>query len=152
MGANISSQINTLRSLSRQRLLELWQKLYGKAPPPEIRRELMVPFLAYRLQEKQYGGLKASTRSELRRIARSLERKPSGELRIRPRIKPGTRLCRRWRGKMHEIFVTESGYEYCGVGYRSLSEVARKITGTQWSGPAFFGIKKVKSAPGNLND
>jgi hypothetical protein len=152
MGANISSQINTLRSLSRQRLLELWQKLYGKAPPPEIRRELMVPFLAYRLQEKQYGGLKASTRSELRRIARGLEKKPSVELCIRPRIKPGTRLCRRWRGKMHEIFVTESGYEYCGVGYRSLSEVARKITGTQWSGPAFFGIKKVKSAPGNLND
>jgi Protein of unknown function (DUF2924) len=142
MGANISSQINTLRSLSRQRLLELWQKLYGKASPPEIRRELMVPFLAYRMQEKQYGGLKASTRSEVRRIARALERKPSVELRIRPRIKPGTRLCRRWRGKMHEIFVTESGYEYCGVSYRSLSQVARKITGTRWSGPAFFGLRK----------
>ena len=152
MGANISSQINTLRSLSRQRLLELWQKLYGKVPQPKIRRELMVPFLAYRMQEKQYGGLNASTRSELRRIARGLEKKPSVELRIRPRIKPGTRLCRRWRGKMHEIFVTESGYEYCGVGYRSLSEVAQKITGTRWSGPAFFGLKKVKSVPGDLND
>ena len=152
MEANISSQINTLRSLSRQQLLELWKKFYGKASPPEIRRELMVPFLAYRMQEKQYGGLKASTRSELRRIARGLEKKPSVELRIRPRIKPGTRLCRRWRGKMHEIFVTESGYEYCGARYQSLSEVARKITGTQWSGPAFFGLKKVKSAPGNLND
>jgi Protein of unknown function (DUF2924) len=152
MGANISSQINKLRSLSRQQLLELWQELYGKASPPAIRRELMVPFLAYRMQEKQYGGLKTSTRSELRRIAGGLDRKPSAELRIRPRIKPGTRLCRRWRGKMHEIFVTESGYEYLGVGYRSLSEVARKITGTQWSGPAFFGLKKINSLRGNSDD
>jgi Protein of unknown function (DUF2924) len=152
MGANISSQISQLRSFSRQQLLELWQKLYGKASPPEIRRELMVPFLAYRMQEKQYGGLKASTRSELRRIARGLEKKPSVELRIRPRIKPGTRLCRRWRGKMHEIFVTESGYEYLGARYRSLSEVARKITGTRWSGPAFFGLKKVNTMPGNPDD
>jgi hypothetical protein len=151
MGANISSQINTLRSLSRQQLLELWQKLYGKASPPEIRRELMVPFLAYRMQEKQYGGLKASTRSELRRIARELDR-PSRELRVRSRIKPGTRLCRRWRGKMHEIFVTESDYEYLGARYRSLSEVARKITGTRWSGPAFFGLRKTNVLSGNPND
>jgi len=151
MGANISSQISQLRSFSRQQLLELWQKLYGKASPPEIRRELMVPFLAYRMQEKQYGGLKASTRSELRRIARELDR-PSRELRVRSRIKPGTRLCRRWRGKMHEIFVTESGYEYLGARYRSLSEVARKITGTRWSGPAFFGRRKTNVLSGNPND
>jgi Protein of unknown function (DUF2924) len=149
MQADVSNRIAQLRSLSRKKLIELWQELYGKASPPEIRRELMVPFLAYRMQEKRYGGLKTSTRSELRRIARSLERKPSAELSIRPRIKLGTRLCRRWRGKMHEIFVTESGYEYCGIGYRSLSEVARKITGTRWSGPAFFGLKKVNSLPGN---
>jgi len=145
MEADVSGQIAQLRSLSRQQLLELWQEHYGKAAPLGIRRELVVPFLAYRMQENQHGGLKSSTRTELRRIARGLERSSSSELLARPRIKPGTRLCRRWQGEMHEIFVTVSGFEYRGVGYRSLSAVARKITGTRWSGPAFFGFKNANS-------
>src|ERR1700738_2554850 len=116
MREEVSTRIAQLRSLTREELLELWQKHYGKKPP-EIRRELMVPFLAYRIQEKQYGGLKPSTRSELRRIARGLEKRLSDKSRARTRIKPGTRLCRLWHEKMHEIFVTESGYEYLGVGY-----------------------------------
>ncbi|WP_414648594.1 DUF2924 domain-containing protein, partial [Edaphobacter sp.] len=70
MGSNISGQIAKLHALSRQQLLDLWQKLYRRPAPPGIRRELMVPFLAYRMQEDAYGGLKPSTRSELRRIAR----------------------------------------------------------------------------------
>src|ERR1700682_4124253 len=90
MGADISTQIAQLRRLSRQQLLKLWQQLYGKASPPKIRRELMVPFLAYRMQEKQYGGLKTSTRSELRRIARRLDKRQSVGLRVRSRIKLGT--------------------------------------------------------------
>ena len=142
MPSELRNRLTLLPTMSKAQLLELWQELYGKTPPPKIRRELMVPFLAYRMQEKQYGGLKTSTRSELRLIARQLESKPSVQLRIRTRIKPGTRLCRQWRGKMHEIFVTESGYEYQGARYRSLSELARKITGTRWSGPAFFGLRK----------
>lgn len=152
MEADVSIQIANLRNLSRHQLRELWQKLYGKVAPPGIRRELMVPFVAYRLQENLYGGLKPSIRAELRRIARSLERKSSGELLARPRIKPGTRLRRQWRGEVHEVSVTESGYEYHSVGYRSLSEVARKITGTRWSGPAFFGLKKLISLLGNPDD
>ena len=104
------------------------------------------------MQEIQYGGLKSSTRAELRRIARSLERRASSEFLVRPRIKAGTRIFRRWKGDMHEIFATESGYEYRGVGYRSLSEVARKITGTRWSGPAFFGLKKANSDLGQSDD
>ena len=97
MGAKIPGQIGQLQSLSRQKLLELWQKPYGKAAPLGIRREVMVPFVAYRMQENQFGGLKSSTRAELRRIARSLERGSSGELLFRPRIKSGTRLYRRWQ-------------------------------------------------------
>jgi hypothetical protein len=152
MPSELRNRLTLLPRMSKAQLLDLWQELYGKTPPPKIRRELMVPFLAYRMQERQYGGLKTSTRSELRHIARHLDRKPSGALRVRTRIKPGTRLCRQWRGKMHEIFVTESGYEYLGVGYRSLSKMARKITGTQWSGPAFFGLKKLNDLPGNPDE
>src|ERR1700686_3623109 len=98
MDPEITDQIARLRSLSRQELLDLWQKLYRRAAPQGIRRELMVPFLAYKIQENAYGGLKPSTRSELRRIARNLEESSaSAKLRSRPRIKPGTRIFREWR-------------------------------------------------------
>jgi hypothetical protein len=153
MEANISKQIAKLPNFSRQRLLDLWQELYGRSAPPGIRRELMVPFLTYRLQEKAYGGLKPSTRAELRRIARSLENSTaSPNLRILPKIKTGTHILRKWKGEMHDVGVTEFGYEYRGSGFRSLSEIARKITGTRWSGPAFFGLRNGVRSEGDSDD
>jgi len=105
----------------------------------------MVPFLAYRTQEIAYGGLKPATRAELRRIARAIENSSYSTDQIRkPRVKPGTRIFRQWRGETHEVVVTESGFEYRRARYNSLSEIARKITGTRWSGPAFFGLKTMK--------
>ena len=153
MDAGMAGQIAQLRALSRPQLLDMWQKLYDRAAPPGIRRELLVPFLAYRMQEHAYGGLKSSARSELRRIARDLEESTgSTRLILRPKIKAGTRLLREWRGRTHEVMATESGYEYRGVGYRSLSEIARKVTGTRWSGPAFFGLKNAKTTLGHRDD
>jgi hypothetical protein len=153
MNARMAGQIAQLGTFSRQQLPDMWQKLYQRAAPPGIRRELLIPFLAYRMQEHAYGGLKSSARSELRRIARDLE-KSSGSTRLilRPKIRAGTRLLREWRGQTHEVIATKSGYEYRGVSYRSLSEIARKVTGTRWSGPAFFGLKNAKSALGHSND
>jgi hypothetical protein len=152
MGTSISNQISRLRTLPRLELLDLWRTLYGRAAPRAIRREILVPFLAYKIQENVYGGLKPATRAELRRMARALERYPSSKQLIRPRIKPGTRLFRQWRGQTHEVFVTDSGYEYRGAGYRSLSEIARKVTGVHWSGPAFFRLKNANSVPGRRDD
>ena len=112
----------------------------------------MVPFLAYRIQESIYGGLRSSVRVELRRIAKDLERLDgSTESGVQTKIKSGTRLIRQWRGETHEVAVTELGYEYRGAKYRSLSEVARKITGTRWSGPLFFGLNRATSARGRGN-
>lgn len=148
MNRSIPDRIARLRTLSRSELLDLWQELYRKSAPPGIRREILVPFLAYRIQENAHGGLKPTALTELRRIAKALERnRTSTEPLARSRIKTGTRLFRQWRGHTHEVFVIESGYEYRGTGYRSLSEIARKITGTRWSGPAFFGLKKANSVP-----
>lgn len=105
----------------------------------------MIPFLAYRIQENAFGGLKASTRAELRRIARGIGNTSSSGAQMRqPRIKPGTQIIRQWRGETHEVVVTESGYQYRQASYKSLSEIARNITGTRWSGPAFFGLKTSK--------
>jgi hypothetical protein len=149
MGKSTSNQIAQLPQLSKEQLGELWQKLYRKPAPVGIRREILIPFLAYRIQEIAYGGLKPPARLELRRIARTLKRNPtSNELLIRPRIKPGTRLLRQWRNQTHEVFVTSSGYEHGGVSYPSLSQIARKITGTRWSGPAFFGLRNGNPAAG----
>lgn len=150
MSRQVSIEVAKLPSFTRQQLLDLWLKLYGRAAPPGIRRELMVPFLAYRIQEKAYGGLKPATRAQLLRIARALENPTSTtEWLSKPKIKPGTRILRQWRGETHEIMVTESGYEYRAARYGSLSEIARKITGTRWSGPVFFGLKDKSSVQGH---
>ena len=109
----------------------------------------MVPFLAYRIQENAYGGLKPATRSKLRRIAGELEKSgASPEVRAPRKIKPGTCLLRHWRGEEHEVRVTGSGYEYKGASFPSLSHIARQITGTRWSGPAFFGLRNGNADPG----
>jgi hypothetical protein len=146
MASQITDQIARLHALSRPELLDLWQKLYQKAAPTGIRREIMVPFLAYRIQENAFGSLKPDACAELRRIARALDgNELSRQPVVRSRLKTGTRLFRQWHGQTHEAFVTEGGFEHRGAVYRSLSEIARKITGTRWSGPAFFGLKKTTS-------
>jgi hypothetical protein len=145
----ISAEIAKLRTLSRQQLLELWGTIYRKDAPEGIRRELLVPFLAYKIQEDSFGGLKSSTRAELRRIARELDKSGrSTRIKIKDEIKPGTRLQRQWQGQTHEIAVTDAGFEYRGARYKSLSQIARKITGTRWSGPAFFGLRKARCSSG----
>ena len=153
MRANVSEQIGKLHALTRQQLLDMWQQLYHRAAPNGLRREWVVPFLAYRMQENAYGGLQPSTRAELRRIARSLNRSAaSTELILRPRIKPGTHLRREWGGETREVVVTRSGYEYRGARYRSLSAIARQITGTRWSGPVFFGLNNTGSVRDRRHD
>jgi len=153
MASQIPDKMAKLRVLSRSELLDLWHEVYKKTAPRGIRREILVPFLAYKIQEIAQGGLKPSAVAELRRIARALDKNQNsnGPL-IRPRLKTGTRLFREWRGQTHEVFVTESGFEHRCVSYRSLSEIARKITGTRWSGPAFFGLKKASPIPGRRDE
>jgi len=153
MRTNISDQVAKLPTFSRQQLLDLWKRLYRRAAPRGMRRERMIPFLAYRIQENAYGGFKPSTLSQLRRISRRLERSKSPtDLILRPKVKVGTRMVRQWRGESHEVIVTQSGYEYRRASYKSLSEIARKITGTRWSGPAFFGLNRTDSVQGRRDD
>jgi Protein of unknown function (DUF2924) len=138
----LSAQIEALSTLDKAQLLAVWAENFTKDPPPKLRKELMVPVLAYRMQEKEFGGLSHAARRRLREVAASLKTdKPSQE---RPDSAPqtGTRLLRVWRGDTHEVIATGSGYEYCGQTYSSLSRIAREITGTQWSGPLFFGVRK----------
>ena len=94
----------------------------------------------YRIQEEAYGGLDRETRRRLREIAAAAdrgERRPIGAAPLRP----GTALTREWQGRTHAVNVLAQGFEYQGKPYRSLSEIARVITGTRWSGPKFFGLR-----------
>jgi hypothetical protein len=138
----LSQQIATLPSLNKAQLLAIWADNFSKDPPPNLRKELMVPILAYRMQEREFGGLSHGARRRLREVAASLNTgKPSHE---RPDSAPqtGTRLLRMWRGEMHEVIATGNGYLYKGQTHSSLSKIAREITGTRWSGPLFFGVRK----------
>ena len=133
--------IRSLPTLPKERLLVLWTENFG-TPANSIRAELMLPVLAFRIQEKAYGGLDAGIKHRLRELTGSLAPRSRIQAEARNRFKPGTRLVREWKGKIHEVILTDDGYEHQGKKYKSLSPIACAITGTHWSGPAFFGTKK----------
>jgi hypothetical protein len=137
---DVSQFIKNLPEMNKEALCQQWQKFFSNPPPDGIRKELMVRMLAYRIQEQAFGGLKPKIRRRLDQMAIAVSRSPSSAANI-TRTKSGTRLIRSWQGKTHTVTVEESGYQYEGRRYRSLSEIARQITGTQWSGPLFFGLK-----------
>ena len=134
--------LTQLPKMERKSLLKLWHDLFGRLPSPTIYRATLIPILAYRIQEKAYGGLKESTRKRLHELAadHAIGKKSVAQAMIRPKI--GTRYVREYGGKLHEVTVLETGYEYQGQVHRSLTEVAKVITGTKWSGPVFFGYKR----------
>ena len=136
--------LSRLAQLDLGELRELWCRLYNSEAAPRLSRELLVRAVAYRMQEVASGGPRLELQRQLRQIA--LELQQTGRLRIRPQVKPGTRLMREWRGRSHEVLVLDDGFCWQGTHYRSLSAIARQITGTAWSGPLFFGLKPNRSA------
>jgi hypothetical protein len=142
MKVDLDEQLKQLPGMDRAALRLLWKDLFGQLPHKKLRRELLVPILAYRLQEKVLGGLKPSIARWLRALAEEIRsgKSPGDVIPIQPRA--GTRMVREWQGQLHEVTVTAGGFDYKNQRYKSLSEIAREITGTRWSGPAFFGLKK----------
>jgi len=141
MFKNSTHQIESLASLKRTDFRALWAEHFGQPLKIPARRELLVCCLAYRIQEKTRGGLSVSTRKKLSKLAEEIDANPDAGLRDFPCIKPGTRLIREWRGEIHTVTTIEKGFSYAGKHYKSLSEIARLITGTRWSGPRFFGLE-----------
>jgi Protein of unknown function (DUF2924) len=141
---DLSSKIANLPTLNKGRLLALWTENFHQNAPPTLRMRSMLPILAYRMQERAYGGLSHTARARLKEIARSLDGAKPAHRGTEAEITSGTKLIRSWRGEVHEVLQTEQGYEYRGQHYGSLSKIAREITGTRWSGPLFFGTKEKK--------
>jgi DUF2924 family protein len=136
----LSEELAGLPALDPERLKERWRTLYGTEPPPRISEDLLRRAIAYRLQERALRGLKPSTRRLLQRIAEDARSRPSSAAPTR-KLSAGAVLIREWRGTSHQVTVLEDGVLFRGKRHRSLSEVARKITGNRWSGPLFFGLK-----------
>lgn len=138
--AALVHEIERLRKATPSDLKERWRTLYGSEPPRRISRDLLVRALAYRIQEQALGGLKPSTRRLLAKVAADASARRPILLAPEPDLKPGTVLLREWHGTQHEVIFREDGIVLNGKTYKSLSQVAYRITGTKWSGPRFFGL------------
>lgn len=142
---SLAGEFARLSSLERDALKASWQRLYSCAVPVNASRTFLTYAIAHRLQEEILGGIRPSTRRMLKKAA---EDTACGRKISMPgaSFKAGARLLREWHGVTHEVIIAEDGVQFQGKHYRSLSEVARIITGTRWSGPLFFGLKKREAA------
>ncbi len=133
--AGCAREIAGLCGLSRADLVERWVGLHGSPPLKTITNGLLARGIAYEMQVRQIGGLTPAEKKALGAFAQGRSNPSPGAL------KAGTRLYRSWRGVTQEILVLEGGFSWRDMTYASLSEVARAITGTRWSGPRFFGLQ-----------
>jgi hypothetical protein len=138
----VLTRVAALKSLPIPQLKQQWRDLFETEPPPYNRR-FLEHRLAYRIQELAYGGLKPETLKRLRELGEQLDGGNPANRRRHHQDRPlvGTRLIREWQGVDHCATVRDDGYEYQGRPYKSLSAVARAITGTRWNGWLFFGLK-----------
>jgi hypothetical protein len=144
----------TLATLDLHGLRVRWRKLFRKEAPAHLTRALLLRILAYRIQANAFGDLDRETARFLDRIAR--QRRAGDKSPVLPvaetrTLKAGAQLVREHDGVLHRVTVVEGGYAWSGTTYRSLSEVARAITGTRWNGPRFFGLRD-RPARGKAGD
>ena len=133
----LDDDLAALASLSPELLRAKWTGMEGNAPP-SVPPALLRRLVAQRLQERRHGALPALVARELARIAS--EGDPVPPPRARVKLTPGTRLVREWNGQTVTVEVLEEGFAHGDRTWRSLSEIARHVTGAHWSGPRFFGL------------
>jgi Protein of unknown function (DUF2924) len=128
----IPEKVRAVGQMGRLELVSEWRNQFGSPPPPKLRVELMRPVLVYRIQENAFGLSGPKRQSRIQDLTSDANRR---------HFKTGTKIIREWKGQLHEVAVTAEGYVYHGDVYKSLSPIATRITGTRWSGPAFFGTR-----------
>lgn len=130
--------------LAKAPILELrkrYREVLRTDPPKAFGPDLLRRSIAHRIQEKAYGGLPGPTKRLLDQLVKAMAAKPTGKLELPRRIKPGSELVRTWKGKTYRVVVRPDGFAYDGETYAGLSEIASLITGTNWNGPRFFGLR-----------
>ena len=147
MSDQVLARLAALKTTPTPKLKEQWRQLFDSEPPP-FNRRYIESRLAYRIQELAYGGLKPETVRRLEKLGEELD---GGRVNVRKRPandRPvsGTRLIREYQGVEHCVTVRDDDFEYQGRPNKSLSAIARAITGTQWNGLTFFGLKSGRRA------
>ncbi len=137
---DLSAELARLSYLSIEDLKLEWEKVIGGAAPRNARRDYLLRAIAHELQCRTYGGIAKPLHRNLMKAAAS-ERKKGTPGATRS-LKPGVRLFREYKNALHEVEVVDGGFRYEGTTFKSLSVIARRITGGRWSGPAFFGVKR----------
>jgi hypothetical protein len=147
--AALEAEIGQLPALSLLELRNRWKTLFGHPAPKSLRRNFLARAVAYQMQVEAYGGVSVATKRRLREIANAVRTGDANAVLGSSRIKPGTQMIRQWQNTTHTVTALVEGFQWNGRTYKSLSAVANAITGTNWNGFAFFGIKRAPS--GNKN-
>jgi hypothetical protein len=144
--AALGAEVAFFPALAHDELRRRWKLLFGHAAPKSLRRKFMARAIAYQMQVLAYGGLSAATKRRLREIANAISNGDRDNAFSGFQIKPGTQLIREWQNTTHTVMVLDEGFALDGRTYNSLSAIAKAITGTNWNGYAFFGIKRAARA------
>ena len=134
--AALIADLDTLSNLSRGELVIRWGATFDAPPPKHLSAPFMIKAIGFEMQCKTLGGVSKSKERRLKAIARGGVAKTT----MAASIKPGTHLMREWNGRTYQVEATADGYVLDGTTYRSLSAIAKRITGAHWSGPRFFGL------------
>jgi len=137
---NTIARLQTLDVMARGDLQAEWRRLYRIDPPVRMSRELLMLGIGWKIQERVHGGFSKATKRRLADLIKALEHDGDVSHSRVFHFRPGSRLVREWRGQSHTVIVREDGFEWKGQIWRSLSRIAREITGAHWSGPRFFGM------------
>jgi hypothetical protein len=132
------SLLADLAGLDRDGLKRLWEETLGSPPPLYLSPEFMARVIAHERQVKAFGGLTATERRALRMMAGGKRSPEEAAAALGP--SSGAQIVREWNGRTYRVEVLPDGYRFDGKDYRSLSSIAKRITGTNWSGPRFFGF------------
>ncbi len=136
----VATKLRALEQMDYVALHDEWRRLYRAHPPKRVSRDLLQLGVAWKIQEKANGGLSAALKRRLSDLAKTMEQDGDLARNRVARLKPGAKLIREWQGETHTVAVLEDGFEWQGKRWRSLSVIAREITGSHWSGPRFFGL------------
>jgi hypothetical protein len=145
----LKAEIGRLPALSLLELRNRWKTLFGHPAPKSLRRSFLARAVAYQMQVEAYGGLSVATKRRLREIATAVRNGDANAVLGTVRIRPGTQMIRQWQDTTHTVTALVEGFEWNGRNYKSLSAVANAITGTNWNGFAFFGVKRAPSSNKN---
>ena len=144
--ADLTARLVALPEMAVADLRTEWRRLYRADPPKGISRQLLELAVAWKLQQRVHGGLSAAVKRRLAELAKAMDENGDLAKARAIRLKPGVRLIREWQGQTHDVLVLEDGFQWRGQRWRSLSAIAREISGAHWSGPRFFGLQTKTSA------